>query len=68
MWVWMTSIYFQIPVLLYENQPIDLQSKLLDWFLYDRDLHHERVNVKLLFCVVRIMSTILSFLALFLIV
>ena len=27
------------------NQPIDLQSKLMNWFLYDRDLYHKRVNV-----------------------
>ena len=27
-----------------ENQSIDLQSKSMDWFLYDRDLRHERVN------------------------
>ena len=27
----------------YRNQPIDLQSKLMDWFLYDRDCH-ERVT------------------------
>ena len=25
------------------NQSIDLQSKSIDWFLYDRDLRHERV-------------------------
>ena len=29
---------------LYRNQSIDLLSKLMEWFLYDRDLHHERVN------------------------
>ena len=29
------------------NQSIDLQSKIMDWFLYDRDLHHERVNSSL---------------------
>ena len=28
----------------YRNQSIDLQSKSVDWFLYDRDLSHERVN------------------------
>ena len=28
----------------YRNQSIDLQSKSMDWFLYDRDLHHERVK------------------------
>ena len=26
------------------NQSIDLQSKSVDWFLYDRDLSHKRVN------------------------
>ena len=28
----------------YRNQSIDLQSKSMDWFLYDRDLRHERVK------------------------
>ena len=28
----------------YRNQFIDLLSKSMDWFLYDRDLLHERVN------------------------
>ena len=28
----------------YRNQSIDLQSKAVDWFLYDRDLRHERVR------------------------
>ena len=27
----------------YRNQSIDLQSKSMDWFLYDSDLRHERV-------------------------
>ena len=27
----------------YSNQSIDLHSKLMDWFLYDRDLRYERV-------------------------
>ena len=31
----------------YRNQSIDFQSKPIDWFLYDRDLRHERVDVKL---------------------
>ena len=26
------------------NHSIDLQSKSMDWFLYGRDLRHERVN------------------------
>ena len=28
----------------YRNQSTDLQSKSMDWFLYDRGLRHERVN------------------------
>ena len=28
----------------YTNQFIDLQSKSMDWFLYDNGLRHERVN------------------------
>ena len=28
----------------YRNQSIDLQGKLMDWFLYDNGLHHERVK------------------------
>ena len=28
----------------YRNQSIDLQSKSVDWFLYDRDLRHKRVK------------------------
>ena len=28
----------------YRNQSIDLQSKSLDWFLYDNSLRHERVK------------------------
>ena len=28
----------------YRNQSIDLQSKLMDWFLYDNGLRHERVK------------------------
>ena len=29
----------------YRNQSIDLESKPMDWFLYHRDLHHERVKL-----------------------
>ena len=29
----------------YKNQSNDLLRKSMDWFLYDKDLHHERVNV-----------------------
>ena len=28
----------------YGNQSIDLQSKSMDWFLYNRGIHHKRVN------------------------
>ena len=28
----------------YRNQSIDLLCKSMDWFLYNRDLHHERVK------------------------
>ena len=28
----------------YRNQSIDLLCKSMDWFLYDRDLCHERVK------------------------
>ena len=28
----------------YRNHSIDLQSKWMDWFLYDRELHHERLK------------------------
>ena len=28
----------------YRNQSIDLQVKLMDWFLYDNGLRHERVK------------------------
>ena len=30
--------------LLYRNQSIDLQSKSMNWFLYDNSLRHERVK------------------------
>ena len=31
----------------YRNQSIDLQSKSMDWFLYDNSLRHERVKVSI---------------------
>ena len=31
--------------LLYRNQATDLLWKSMDWFLYDNDLRHERVNI-----------------------
>ena len=35
---------FMTEISIYGDQSIDLQSKSVDWFLYDRDLRHERVN------------------------
>ena len=32
----------------YRNQSIDLQGKSMDWFLYDKSIHHERVNTIIL--------------------
>ena len=32
----------------YRNQSIHLQSKSMDWFLYDNGLRHERVNTNLI--------------------
>ena len=37
--------------LLYRNPSIDLQNKSMDWFLYDENLRHERVNALLLACI-----------------
>ena len=37
--------------LLYRNQFIDLQKKSMDWFLYDKNLPHERVDALLLACI-----------------
>ena len=38
------SFMMGVRSLLYRNQPISLQSKSMDWFLYDEDIHRERVN------------------------
>ena len=49
----------------YRNQSIDLQSKSVDWFLYDRDLRHERVKAKVfsrLICIKRELDVIVIFL------
>ena len=37
--------------LLYRNQSIDLQKKLMDWLLYDKNLRRERVNAFLHACI-----------------
>ena len=36
--------YFMKEDLSYRNQSINLLCKSIDWFLYDRDVRHERVN------------------------
>ena len=36
--------FFMTEVLSYRNHSIDLQDRLRDWFLYDRDLRYERVK------------------------
>ena len=35
---------FMTEALSYRNQFTDLRNKLIDWFLYDNGLRHERVN------------------------
>ena len=40
--MWLTLSWRDFPS--YRNQFIDLQSKSIDCFLYDRELRHERVN------------------------
>ena len=42
--------YFMMDVPIYRNQSIDLQNNSLEWFLYDRNLPHERVNFSLDHC------------------
>ena len=42
---WSLTLSWRRP-LSYRNQSIDLQSKWMDWFLYDNGLRHERVKEK----------------------
>ena len=42
---------FMAEVAIIKNQIIDLQKKSMGWFLYDRNLRHERVNALLLACI-----------------
>ena len=44
----LNSFMMEVPFI--KNQSIDLQSKSMDWFLYDRDLRHERINDLSLVC------------------
>ena len=41
------SLWQKSKSLSYKNHTIDLQSKSMDWFLYDMDLRHERVKKQL---------------------
>ena len=41
----------EVPVIQKPLKSIDLQNKLMDWFLYDKKLRHERVNDLLLACI-----------------
>ena len=34
----------------YRNRPINLRSKSMDWFLFDKDLRHERFKRPLRYC------------------
>ena len=42
---WLTLSWWRF--LSYRTQSIDLWCKSMDWFIYDRDLRHDRVNSKL---------------------
>ena len=44
---------FMTDVLIIKNQSINMQSKSMDWFLYDRDHPHERIYALLLVCIRR---------------
>ena len=39
---------FDFTLLFYDGRPYHMENKSIDWFLYHRDLRHERV--KILFC------------------
>ena len=41
----------------YRNQSIDLHCELMDWFLYDRDLRHEKVKLENLFFRIHVILT-----------
>ena len=44
---------FMKDVLIIRNQSINFQSRSMDWFLYDKDFPHERINALLLVCIHR---------------
>ena len=42
-WLYLfNSFISEVPIVY--KQVIDLQSKSMDWFLYNKDIHHERVK------------------------
>ena len=48
---------------MHRNQSIDLQSKLMNWFIYDTDLCHERVNdLHLGICFLKVIEILIIFL------
>ena len=51
--MWMKSILnlSRWRSLFYRNQSNDLQNKPMGWFLYNKNLRHERVNALLLACI-----------------
>ena len=45
----------------YRKQSIDLQSKSVDWFLYDNGLRHERVNSIIIITAITFICLVLLF-------
>ena len=46
-WLYLfNSFISEVPIVY--KQVIDLQIKSMDWFLYDNDLHHERVKTSII--------------------
>ena len=42
--LFINSFMTEVPII--KNQSIDLLLKSMDWFLYDRELHHQTANIK----------------------
>ena len=67
--VCVTWMYFQVcyaltlswwRALSYTNQSINLQSKLMDWFLYERALRQERGNENNFFIFCKLKATVIE--------
>ena len=43
-WIFVLINSFLTEVRINRNQSIGVQNKSMDWFLYDKDLRHERVD------------------------